>query len=123
MQDRPERPGIDEPVKGQLHEWKRVELEAQPAQDRRRVHFLIETDGLGRPFPYLELSVLSPDGQEVGSMLVMGVMEPETRLTVHIRPPAPEGEGRPYLARGRLFFGAEGEEERTFCIAETPFRF
>lgn len=100
-----------------------VRLEVQPAPDRRRVHFMVEADGLEPPFPYLELSVLDPDGQEVGSMLVMGVMEPETRLTVHVRPPAPEGERRPYLARGRLFYGAEGEEERTFSVMETPFTF
>lgn len=100
-----------------------VRLAVQPAPDRRRVHFLVEADGLEPPFPYLELSVQDPEGQEVGSMLVMGVMEPETRLTVHIRPPAPEGEQRAYLARGRLFYGAEGEEEQTFSVMETPFMF
>lgn len=100
-----------------------VRLAVQPALDRRRVQFLVEVDGLEPPFPYLELSVHDPEGQEVGSMLVMGVMEPETRLTVHIRPPAPEGERRAYLARGRLFYGAEGEEEQTFSVMETPFTF
>lgn len=100
-----------------------VRLAVQPAPDRRRVHFLVETDGLEPPFPYMELSVQDPEGQEVGSMLVMGVMEPETRLTVHIRPPAPEGEQRAYLARSRLFYGAEGEEEQTFSVMEIPFTF
>lgn len=98
-------------------------LDVEPASDRRRVQFVVEVEELEPPFPYLELSVLNPDGEEVGSMLVMGVMEPETRLTVHIRPPAPDGENRPYLARGRLFYGAEGQEERTICIVETPFTF
>ncbi|MGQ9516439.1 MAG: hypothetical protein ACUVWB_05540 [Anaerolineae bacterium] len=98
-------------------------LDVEPAPDRRRVHFLVEADGLEPPFPYMELSVLNPDGEEVGSMLVMGVMEPETRLTVHIRPPAPAGDSRPYLARGRLFYGADGQEERTICTVETPFTF
>jgi hypothetical protein len=103
-------------------------IEAAPAADRRRVALRVETQDIGDPAPYLELHILDPDGNLVGEMLVMGVNEslsgePATEVTLHVRPLAPAGETRPYRALGRLFFGADEQEEQTFSVAETSFTF
>ena len=100
-----------------------VELKVAPASDGRRVQLLAELQDLGEPFPYLELSVVDPDDQTVATTLVMGVMEPQLQMTLHLRPAAAESETRPYRARGRLFFGSENQEEETFSILETEFAF
>lgn len=96
---------------------------AQPALDRRRVQMYIEIDELVEPPPYLELHISDPDGADVAEMLVLGLIEGSIRVTLHLRPPALAGETRPYTARGRLFFGLEGQEEQTFSTAETTFYF
>ena len=100
-----------------------IELRVALAIDRRRVQLQAEAANLSEPFPYLELTIIDPDDNEVARTLVMGVMEPLTQMVMHLRPPAVEDETRAYRARGRLFFGEEGEEETTFSTRETAFRF
>jgi hypothetical protein len=100
-----------------------IALRAAPADDRRRVRLLVEMQDFQEPYPYLELSVIDPDGQIVATTLVMGVMEPQLQMTLHVRPAVAEDENRPYRARGRLFFGSETQEEETFSILEAEFRF
>jgi hypothetical protein len=100
-----------------------TQLRVAPATDRRRVRLLAEMQDLAEPFPYLELSLIDPDDQVVATTLVMGVMEPQLQMTLHMRPPAAEDETRLFHARGRLFFGSETEAEETFSVLETEFRF
>ena len=100
-----------------------TQLRVAPSDDRRRVRLLAEVQDLAEPFPYLELSLIDPDGQVVATTLVMGIMEPQLQMTLHCRPPVAEGETRPFRARGRLFFGKEAEEEETFSVLETKFSF
>jgi len=100
-----------------------ISLRATPATDRQRVHVRVEVGDIGDPPPYLELHILDPDCDPVAEMQVMGLTEPELDITLHLRPPAPADEERPYTLTGRLFFGREGEEEQTFATAVAPVEF
>ena len=100
-----------------------VELQATPAGNRQRVRLLAKMQDLADTPPYLELSVIDPDGRIAATTLVMGVMEPQMEMTLHLRPTATESETRPYRARGRLFFGSESQEEVTFSTLEIEFHF
>lgn len=98
-------------------------MHVAPAGDRRRVRILAQVEDLEEPFPYLELSLLDPENDVLARTLVMGVMEPQTQMTLHVRTLIAEDDSRTYRARGRLFFGSDTQEEEIYSIIEADFVF
>jgi hypothetical protein len=100
-----------------------TQLRVAPTPDRTRVRVQIEVSEPGEPPPFLQFTVLDPDGTPCAEMLVMGVYETLVEMTLHMRPPADSAETRPFTVRARLFYGEEGKDEQTFALREGSFRF